>query len=629
MIGLRNKALSRYKKTKTAIAWTEYKDLRNFVCTAVRNETKAYLRHKFGIDPKGFWRTINRLNINNSTPSFNNTFDPEKLNKHFIESIPTCNLTNKTFISDTYGTTRHSNFKEEFRFKEVNDEVVDKIILNIKTNAKGSDGIDLKMLSLITPFLTGYITYILNKCLKFSTYPRAWKNANITPVPKVKEPKDFSQVRPISILPVMSKILERIVHNQLSEFVIINKILPSTQSGFRPQHSTTTALLQVCDDIYRACDQGKSAVLVLLDYSKAFDTLDPWTLCTKLKYFGLSDFAVNFFHNYLSGRQQRVCNASGCSGFLPVDAGVPQGSILGPLLFSLYTSDFNIYLKTGQTHQYADDLQIYHTFYSTNLPQAISDINNDLEIVYRISMAHSLLLNESKSKLLIFGKSSQQLGALDNCNIKINNVLLPSSNSCKNLGLLIDNKLRFENHVSELVQRSYYKLKVFYILKNTLTTEIKLKLCDSLILSMLSYCDVVYWPALTMREKNTLQKLQNACLKFCYDSRKYDHVTPLYQTSNWLKLDQRYFVHMATLVHKINLTGNPEYLSQKLVRGNSIHNRHTRHCQRLSVPKHRTQQFKRSFTYNAAVIYNSLQPDVKSQTSVTGFKRSVKKFLTI
>lgn len=163
--------------------------------------------------------------------------------------------------------------------------------------------------------------------------------------------------------------------------------------------------------------------------------------------------------------------------------------------------------------------------------------------------------------------------------------------------------------------------------KDILSTDLKLKLCDSLILSTLAYCDVVYWPALLKKDQESLQKIQNSCLRFSYSLRKFDHISGKLLESNWLTLAERYKLHLACLIYKINRKQKPPYLFEKLVRGVDIHHRTTRYCNLYNVPKHNTAQFERSFTYNAVKIYNSLDRHIKSSSSIYCFRKHIKNLL--
>lgn len=628
MIKLRKKALAKYKRIKTEASWNEYKELRNFITVAIRNEKRAYLQHKFRVDPSGFWKTLKTLNINSqSRPNPEDFGTSDNFNRFFIDSVPTTNITGNTLVADNYVGKRHENIREQFQFSLVTEEQVQKIINNLKSNAKGSDQIDLKMLSLCTPYLTGYITFIINNCLSSATFPSIWKKANVIPIPKVDTPREINNFRPISILPTFSKILERIVGEQLTEFFRSYQILSPTQSGFRPLHSTSTALIKVTDDIYRACDLGQSSCLILLDFSKAFDTLDHNVLFTKLNFFGLGATSLNFLKSYLQGRSQRVMVGNSASEYLAIKNGVPQGSILSPLLFSIYTSDFAKFLKKCSSHQYADDSQIYYSFFPKDINYASLAINEDLEAISDYSKAHALVLNTSKTQMLIFGKQKDLLQNNLNFQIKIDKQILDSSESARNLGVILDCQLRFDKHISNLLQKGYGKLKTLYLHKDYLPTNIKLRLCDTLILSALSYADVVYWPALLERDRESVQKLQNNCLRFSYGARKYDHVTPLYVSSGWLRLSGRFSLHFATLVHKVILSGNPLYLRERLLHGFNIHRRNTRHNCRLAVPRHASAMFQRSFSFNASKIYNKIPEKIKSLLSIPAFKRAMKSWI--
>lgn len=624
MMKLRRRALTRYKRLKTDAAFDEYKQLRNYVVSAVRNEKKAFLQHKFQTDPRSFWKTIKSLNISgrsNSSNSSNNLneYSPLDFNKFFIDSVPKTQSTSDTFVSQQYSSNDAVDPVNQFRFTEVTEEQINRVISKIKSAAMGPDCINIKMINLVTPCLTPHITFIVNHCLSFGVFPEAWKQADIIPVPKVSNPSELSHYRPISILPTMSKIIEKVVNEQLIEFSINRKLLPITQSGFRAKHSTTTALLHVCDDIFKALDQAKTMLLVLLDFSRAFDTLDHSILLNKLEYFGLHTSSINLIKNYLLKRCQRVRLNSALSDYVEISQGVPQGSILGPLLFSLYSCDFHKHLRVCSSHQYADDTQIYHSFNTTNVAEAVNAINSDLSIISDLCKNHKLVLNAAKSKLLVFGRP------LPNAmSISMDGSPLVATNNQKNLGVVLDTDLRFEAHVSNLLQVCFYKLRILYMNKNFLTNDIKLRLCDSLILSNINYASTLLWPALCQREKSSLQKIQNACLKFSYGMNKFDHVSPLLVRSKWLSLEERFVLQLATLVHKVVLSGEPAYLYKKLISNISIHDRNTRNGKNFVIPKHKTAKFQGSFSYNAPKIYNALPPSIRSLSSVATFKEKTR-----
>lgn len=629
MIKLKKQALTKYKKCKSNQSWAEYKELRNLVNMSVKSEKKAYLQHCFRTDPKNFWRTLKYLNVHSSTK--NTHFDmaeSEDFNNFFCNSAYQADLDNEQFVNENYtNSSSHTLNVERFSFAQVDVNTVENVLHTIKSDAVGPDGISLKMILYSTPKLLPHITFIINQCLATNTFPQCWKEANLIPVPKVSNPTELSHFRPISILPCMSKIFEKIVDTQFEDFISKHNILPSTQSGFRKNHSTNTALLNVTDDIFRATDQGQNTCLVLLDYSKAFDTLDHNLLFSKLEYFGLGQSAVNLFKSYFKDRRQRVFFNNRYSPYCNINKGVAQGSILGPLMFSLYTSDFSKMLKYCTSHQYADDTQLYYSFDYNDINAAFNNINNDLQLLSEISSKHGLLLNENKTQLMIFGKDRLKIIDQQNSHIILNSTILKSVDTCKNLGVVIDTNLRFESHVAALIRMSLGKLRTLYFHKDILDTATKLKLTDSLILSNISYCITVYWPALTQKDQISLQRVQNACLRFCYNVRKYDHITDSLNRSGWLKLRERWQLSLLGLTYKTLSSKQPKYLHDRLNGCNNIHLINTRHKGLFVVPRHNTTQFQRCFTYNAIKTYNELPHSLKLASSLANFKYKTKSYL--
>lgn len=165
--------------------------------------------------------------------------------------------------------------------------------------------------------------------------------------------------------------------------------------------------------------------------------------------------------------------------------------------------------------------------------------------------------------------------------------------------------------------------------RDFLSVDVKLKLCDSLILSYINYCDVVYWPALTMGDRLSLQRIQNACVRFCYNLRKFDHISNKFLETGWLNLNERYQVHMACLTYNIVKTQCPEYLFTKLVTGDDTHQRPTRFCNLFRVPKHRTALFERGFSYNAVSVFNKIPQNIRDCQHVATFRKHVKTLVLI
>ena len=293
--------------------------------------------------------------------------------------------------------------KDQFSFTLLDVTDITKLLLTIKSKAYGSDNISVSMLRYCSPHLDQYITHIINSCLEHNYFPQHWKESIIRPLAKVSNPKELSDLRPISILPAISKILEKAAHQQIINFLDQYKILSNCQAGFRAGYSTSTALGNVVDDVVKNIDSKELTALVALDFSKAFDTINHKLLYTKLIFYGFSNSAVDFIKSYLTGRQQKVHIDDSVSSAEDVTSGVPQGSILGPLLFILYTNELFNHIKDCKVQAYADDTQIYLNFKPDRIEEAQNKLNSDLEKINKLSLKHNIKLNPNKSHLIVFG----------------------------------------------------------------------------------------------------------------------------------------------------------------------------------------------------------------------------------
>lgn len=453
------------------------------------------------------------------------------------------------------------------------------------------------------PYILPFLTHIINMCIEKSYFPTSWKCAYIIPTPKIKQPIEFSHLRAISILPALSKILEKILDMQIRKFIDLNNILPRKQSGFRPGHSCATALADIVDDILTANDNSKLSILILLDYTKAFDMLNREILLAILAYIGFGINSQNMISSFLSERTQQVVLNHTFSEAKEIKTGVPQGSVLGPLLYTLYTSEFNGCLRSCDYHQYADDTQLYYAFETHQMALAIDSINEDLKSLYEISQQHLLQLNPKKCCAVLFGNKRNI--TISDFIINIDGTPIQISESCKSLGVIIDSNLKFKEHVAEMTRRAYTSLKMMFSHRHCLNERTKKTLSDSLVLSHFNHCDIVYGPCLNASERTKIQRVQNSCLRFIYGMSRRAHITPKLQTIGWLSMTNRRQHHLACLCYKILKNKTPPYLLDRLKFRTDVHNVNLRKRNIISLPKHRGEKYKGSFSYSAAACVNS------------------------
>ena len=622
----RDRLFTKFKKNKNPRIFQEYKTIRNFTNRALEREKKAYMRHQMSRGSRELWSAVNKLNIYQKKPKPkipDNLSNVNQINDFFVNSAP--RIPPADNLNTVYSGTV-PNLRSTLSFKTIEEDDIISHLYLIKSQSVGSDGLNITFVLMCCPFLIPYICHVVNCCIVQSVYPTQWKVSHVVPLPKVDNVQEYKDLRPISILPVFSKLLERAIKKQIVEHIEINNILPVVQSGFRKGHSCATALLNVTDYIFKATEAGKVSVLVLLDYTKAFDTINHSLLLLILKHIGLEGSAVAFFEGYLRERQQRVVLNGQISDVGFVDNGVPQGSILGPILYTVYTSFLTGVVSTCSTQMYADDTQLFFSFFPSEVAQGCEILNRDLKALYDNSLSHSLILNPIKTVALCFGPSKARSDVRDNINILVNDVPITLSNVSKNLGLWLDTELRFEKHISECIKKCIFKLKVLYSSRTILDLNLKLKLCESLILSVFNHCDVVYGPCLTASTSQKIQKIQNYCLRFAYGIRKHHPVVHKLKEAGWLSIRQRRTLHLAVLFHKIIILKKPPYLHSKIKFRTDVHNLNIRFKGTITPPIHRTSFFERSFSYTISAIYNAVPPQLKLK-SVLSFRMAYKRYL--
>ena len=497
---------------------------------------------------------------------------------------------------------------ELFVLHQVTENQVEKVIRRLPSNkAPGMDKISSRILKDSLPSTLTTITRIVNNSFVTNTFARAWKTAEVTPILKCGNPNDPNNYRPISLLPIVSKIAERLVHGQLMEYLIRNNKLAVHQSGNRKLHSTETALLYVTDQLLQAMDSKKVSIMVFLDMSKAFDSIRHDILLSKLQNLDFSQGTLDWFQNYLSNRQQ--CVRIG-SKVLPLEFGVPQGSILGPVLFTIYVNDLLSVPKRCLSASYVDDCKLYLSFSPAELTTSIYALNEDLMRISQWCCKNSLLINPHKTKVLAVGVP-QLLQKLSSFSVTLFDKELTPVPVVKDLGVLLDTRLSYNEHIIKTASNCLFKLKQINRIKHLLDRKTLLLVINSFVFSKLQYCSTV-WSNTSNSNIDKLQKVQNFAGRIILGLRKYDHISDGLRSLKWLPIREKLILNDATMMHKCINKLVPDYLADMFRLRSQIHSRQTRSSGALDIPLCRLSTGQRSFAFRGAKLWNCLNDNIKS-----------------
>jgi len=363
------------------------------------------------------------------------------------------------------------------------------------------------------------------------------------------------------------------------------------------------------------------SALVLLDLSAAFDTIDHSILTNRLKTcYGISDSAFSLLSSYLSCRTQSVIIGQDCSSELPLLRGVPQGSVLGPLLFSLYTTPLSYVLDDASIkfHFYADDTQLYISFSSSDSEQNLGQLSSVLDQVYSWFCANRLCVNPSKTEYLLIG-TPQQRRKITNSSVYFQNLALTPSPTARNLGVIFDENLDFKNHISSICRSSFFQIRQLRQIRSSLDRSSAIILGNSLVHSKLDYCNSLLY-GLPSSSIIRLQHVQNSLARVvCNSSRFQAHSTSLLNNLHWLPVTQRITYKIALLTFKTLRFVKPSYLSELLLHYQPLRKLRSSDANLLVVPKILTSIGRRSFSFAAPTVWNSLPPDLRSCSSISTF----------
>lgn len=621
----------RYVRTKENHIWENYKILRNRVKRVMRDARNEYFSNVLAADKssKDLWKTLrNHGSGKDKKDSSNPVVDLNSLNEYFcgVNSDIDVNLV------DYYKSERNNVHYDSFVFHEVDSDVIYKAIMDMSSNAVGNDGIQIKFVKLIFEEIKLVITHIFNYSIVNSVYPSKWKYSLVLPLVKVKNPSECKHYRPINLLCVLGKALDKIVFMQVYRFLNDNSILYKYQSGYRTSYSTQTALIRVTDDIRSAMDNRKLTILMLLDFTRAFDMVNHKLLLAILESYNFSVSVVKWFSEYLSNRMQKIKTCDGSlSDWRPNNVGVPQGSTLSAMLFSIYINRIGNSVMFSKTMLYADDMQLYIHCNSDNINNHVEMLNADLNVLYKWCNDHGLYLNISKCKPIIIGYTRilKNLNFDNVLSVKINDESLNYETSIVNLGLRIRSDFKWTDQVDYIFRKVYQCIYQFKKMCFRPSIDVKKKLVSTLVFPLFDYACCAM-SDLNNYQINKLQRAQNACIRFIFNLEIDEHVTPFYRLLGWLKINERLEYSISSLMYKLVSRKEPEYLYEKYVTMRNVHSRHTRHGDiTLQYPIHRTVFYTNSFHVKTIRFMNSFDNDLRQASSEYIFNRKLKNNLLL
>ena len=604
-------------KTKNPEDWNNYKRQKNLVNKEVKRVKKTFYRNEIERnrgDFKGTWRVrnslmnrksnstmINEIRISSSESLTNPKDIADSLNKYFIEvghklasEIPDpCN--GKSF--ETYMLRSTSRFK----LQKVKKSQVLKLLSTADSGkATGYDKKPNKLLKIAAPYICQSLTSLFNLSIETNIFPHELGIAKVSPLFKAGDHSDKENHRPISVIPTVARIFERIIYDQLYTYLIENELLNPQQSGFRSLHSTVTALLDLTNEWCYNIDRKMVNGVILLDLKKAFDTVNHDILLKKLEYFGFDCSSIAFFHPYLSNRKQQ-CNVNGFSSELgPNSCGVPQGTILGPLLFLIYINDLTNCLKHCTARLYADDTSLNTSGSRIKVIEPL--MNADLKHVSSWLIANKLTLNVIKTVYMVVG-SRQRLATLEgDINLQINSTSLKRVQDTKCLGVQIDENLTWERHAEYIIQKVACNIGILRKVSPILSLDNKIAIYRSIIEPYFCYCCLV-WNGINETLSNKLQRLQNRAARVITGLPYSVRSKEIRKQLGWSSLLEMRKQQKAIMMYKIVNGLVPSYMADMFSSqyGSQVYNLRNSTLN-FEIPNARTELYRNSFAFTGAKI---------------------------
>ena len=516
-------------------------------------------------------------------------------------------------------------------YNSVTSQDIARLLARCPSKQCGLDPAPTWLIKDMSATTTPILAKLVNASLHSAIFPTSMKHALVTPIVKKHglDPCILSSYRPISNLPFISKLLERVVTHQLTTYLNTNHLLPPHQSAYRQHHSTETALLKICSDALLAADRGMVTLVVLLDLSAAFDTVNYKTLLDTM------EGQFNWHRSYLSGRTYCVVTGDATSDKIVLDCGLPQGSSLGPLKFIIYAADLEKVVERHEVsfHGFADDSQLSKHMLVKDITAGKNAMISCITSVELWCRSHGLKLNADKSEVIWLG-TRQQLAKLNQSDKELHfqNGVLQASETARNLGVTLDGQLSFDKHARACSRACIYHLRRIRQIRRYIDDDSLKLLVHAAITSRLDYCNALFAGS-SVAVRQRLQRIQNCaarlvCSEPTHSNGVYHHTTPLLQRLHWLPVDRRITYKLCVLMFDVLHGIAPVYLSEMCSRCSDSRLRSSSQGN-FVVTRTRTRLADSSFAVAGPAAWNSLPVSLKNIESHSTFCPKLKTHLFI
>ena len=566
---------------------TKYNKYRNLLTTIIRRAKKNYYDNEFAKNAgnsKETWKTLQSL-IKSKQSRDDGPKNIKDRNDHLVSADSDIAESFNEFFTEIGNKLKNSipstsfdplklinNIDDEMLLEPATTEELTNIIENLNNVGSGIDSISAKIFKLTYKPIIKQLLYLYNKCLELGTFPAAFKIAVVRPIFKGGDKENMSNYRPISLLPIMSKILEKLIHRRLVEHMSNNNIIHPNQFGFQKNKSTYMPILILQDTVTKAFEEGDHILGLYLDLKKAFDTVDVELLLKKLHKYGIRNTCYKMLRSYLTDRIQCVKIRNTLSTFKQVTIGVPQGSILGPLLFILYINDLPNISKDITCLSYADDTAI---IFKNKDPKKLQNIVDTVtHKMYDWFNANFLSINVSKTFTQHYSIGSP--AAL--IDVKINGEKVKESEVIKYLGLLIDSKLKFTKHIDHISSILSRNIGIIARIRYFIDKKTTHLLYNSLILPHINYCCLI-WGSNYHSQLNKVIILQKRAVRLIEQIYPPLSSKPIFKKYKILRITDIAISQMLLVLHKFITRQLPTVFDSIYERYNAVspHRRQNRH----------------------------------------------------